>query len=527
MRGPRRSTRAPIGSAYGVPQIIKGKIIEVNTVKHTVTVQGEGNEIHEGIQFMPRQLNPDGTGSFVTPETNMIVWLCTPSSEATPFVLGCAAVPKQTDADDDEDPNDFRMNRPVLNEGDEMVASRDSGYIIMRKGGILEVAASQVAKTFWMPVENLIQSFCESFAIDSPGGSLSLSIRDEDETWGADRSPVEFNLKVKEFADDPFDIFELKVGRIAEEDDQYIPIAGATGQIVVRLDVNRRFLVNIDKDGNFLKTVFGTEVESTERSKFVTVRQTFQQTVLGLSKYVLADRYAEVNGTDTLSVGLNRTLKVQGNLVETVGGSNTRTISGVVTETLGGVARTIQGDLEEKVFGPSSETVGGGKTISAGEKIAISAGGTISLEASNAPPTPLAPGIKLRSAVGDVEVTTGLLGNVVLGAGAATPSAPLAKISVRNSGSVLICTGPIGLPSAMEVNNTGAQMRTVAGSVTLGVNGAVSLGQPGGGMVVTTATHPFDYITGAPILGISTVTANGIPGVGPVGVPPTFVPVPV
>lgn len=527
MRGPRRNTRAPIATSYGVPQIIKGKIISVDTVKHTVTVQGEGNEIHEGIQFMPRHLSSDGTGSFVSPEANMIVWLCTPSSEATPFILGAAAVPKQTDPEDDEDPNDYRMNRPVLNEGDEMVASRDTGYIIMRKGGILEVASTQLAKTMWVPVENLIHSFCENFIVESPGGVAKLLIRDQDETWGADKSPVELKLTVKEFAGDPFDVFDLRIGRIAAEDDQYIPIAGATGQIVVRLNVNNRFLLNIDKDGNYLKTVYGTEIEATERSRFVNVRQSFQQTVQGLTRYILTDRSTEISGVDRLTVGRNHVVKVGGNLVEEIGGGHTKTVKGRVTETVGGVLQNIQGDMVQKVNGPSSESVGGGKSISSAERMSFTSGGVISIEASNTPPSPLTPGVKIRSSIGDVEVTTGLLGNVVLGAGAATPEAPLAKISVRGTGSVMIMTGPIGLPSAIEVNTSGVQMRTVAGAVTVGVNGAVSLGQLGGGAVVTTATHPVDYITGAPIFGISTVTANGIPGVGPVGVPPTFVPIPV
>ena len=356
---------------------------------------------------------------------------------------------------------------------------------------------------------------------------MELLIRDEDETWGADKSPVEFRLGVKEFAADPFDIFELKVGRVAEEDDQYIPIAGATGQIVVRLDVNKHFLVNIDKDGNFLKTVHGTELEATERSRFVNVRQTFQQTVQGLTRYILSDRSAELAGTDNLSVGLNRTVKVGGFLSEEIGGSHTRKVKGRVTEEIGGLSRVVQGDQDERILGPSAETITGGKTISAGERMSLSAGGVIAIEASNTPPSPLTPGVKIRSSVGDVEVTTGLIGNVVLGAGAVTPDAPLAKISVRSTGSVVIHTGPVGLPSAIEVNATGVQMRTPVGSVTLGVNGAVSLGNLGGGMVVTTATHPVDYITGAPIFGISTVTANGIPGTGPVGVPPTFAPIPI
>lgn len=518
MRGPTRRTRAPIATGYGTPRIIKGKIISVDKVKHTVTVQGENNEVHEGIQFMPRYLNADGTGSFLTPEPNMLVWLCTPSSEFTPFILGCAAIPKQTDSDDAEDPNDFRMNRPVLNEGDEMLASRDSGYVIMRKGGMLEVAATQMARTFWIPVENLIQSFCENFVVDTPGGSMSMLIRDQDETWGAAQSPVEFKLNIKEFANDEFDIFDLRVGRIAAEDDLYIPIAGGTGQIVVRLVVNRHFVLNIDKDGNVLKTVHGTEVEQVLRSKYLTVRESFQQTVLGLTKVLSKDRYVELDGTDALRVTTNRSVKVGGTLSEEIGVGHSRVVKGAVTESLGSVSRVVAGDVREKVYGPSQETVGGGKNISAGEAISLSAGGVVTIDAGNKPPNLLGPAISIKSALGDVHIyTIEPTGNIVLSAGSPTVLASPARHVIKGTGAVVTSVGV----SAAEVNLTGVQLRSGPGSITLGVNGAVSLGQLGGGCVVTTATHPVDYITGAPIFGISTVTANGIPGIGPIGVPPT------
>lgn len=520
-RGPRGSGRTPIASGYGSTRIFRGKILSVDKVKHTVTVQGENNELHEGIACMPKYMSGDGTGSFLTPEVNGIVWLCTPSSDATPFILGHAVVPKQTEAgDDNEDPNDYRMNRPVLNEGDEMVASRDSGYIIMRKGGMLEVAASQMARTFWIPVENLIQSFCENFVVDTPGGSLSMLIRDEDETWGADKSPMEFQLGIKEFANDEFDIFDLRVGRIAAEDDTFIPIAGGLGQIVARLVINRHFIINIDKDGNFLRTLHGTDIENIEGSKFSTVQKTFQQIVKGLHSHIGKDRSVALDGSDSLTVGVNRTVDVQGSVTETIGGALTRSVTGKVTETSGEIDRTVQGAVNEVISGPANENVGGSKSLGAGENLNFNAAGKMSVTVANGQfAAGELTGLEIVLTLGELHIVD-QLGTIILAAGGLAFAA-VGRILIKPTGAIII-QNALGVAAEFELNATGIKLKTPAGSITLDAKGSVGLGPPGGGAVVTTLTHPVDYITGAPILGSSSVSAGGIPSI--VAIPPVFVP---
>lgn len=521
MAGPRRTTRAPVASSYGSTRVIRGKIISVDKVKHTVTVQGENNEIFEGIQFMPKYINADGTGSFLTPETNSIVWLCTPSSDSTPFILGSSALPQQSE-DETVDPNDYRMNRPVLNEGDEMVASRDTSYIIVRKGGMIEVASTQMARTFWIPIENLIQSFCENYTIDTPGGSFSMLCRDEDETWGADKTPMEFQLTVKEFCNDEFDIFDLRVGRIAAEDDTYIPIAGSLGQIVARLVINRHFTINIDKDGNCLKSMQGTDIESIEGSKFSTVQKTFQQVVKGLYSHTGKDRNVELQGYDKLRVGTDQSVTVTGSVSYEIGGAETKTVTGKVTETTGEIVRSVQGAVNETISGPANENVGGTKVLGAGENLQLNAAGKVSVKAANAQWPLESTGLEIVLTNGELQIVD-QLGTIILAAGGFADVAA-GRIVIKPTGSIII-QNALGITSEFELNATGVRMKTAAGDVTLDAKGSVHLGTLGlGGGVVTTQTHPFDYITGMPILGVSTVTATGIPAPGPVGIPAVFMP---
>ena len=72
----------------------------------------------------------------------------------------------------------------------------------------------------------------------------------------------------------------------------------------------------------------------------------------------------------------------------------------------------------------------------------------------------------------------------------------------------------------MSRNASGANISTAAGAIAIDVTGTVDLGPNigGSGYVVTTATHPFDLVTGAPIFGSQFVRASsgtnalGLPG---------------
>jgi hypothetical protein len=517
---PRTIGKTPVATAYSGVKIIQGRILSVDKVAHTVDVMGENNESFPGISFLPKYLNPsDGSSSFLVPEVNMVVWVCRPSSQSQPFVLGAAS--PHTQSEDGEDPDNYRLNRPVLNEGDEMI-SRGSGYIVARKSGMIEIGSSQMSRTLWVPVDNLIHSLCENFIIDTPGGSMTLSVRDEDETWGSDISPVEFRLNIKEFANDQFDMFDLRVGRIAAEDDTFIPIVGGTGEIVARLVVNRHFIINVDKSGNVLRTLHGSEVENIEGSKFSTVHKTFQQIVRGLYKHDGGSRFVSLSGGDDLTIGTTRRTTIGGAVTEQIGGQVTRDIAGRVLENQGPTELNVKGYLNTNVIGPSNEVVAGGKSLRTGENLEMAIAGKMSVTVGNAQFPLEGKALELIVSKGGELDLVNVAGKIVHAAGGIADFA-VARIVIKPTGSIVI-QNALGLGAQFEVNATGVKLSTPAGDITLSSIGAVHLGIPGGGGIVTTATHPFDLITGVPTIGVSTVTANGIPAPGPVGVPPVFIP---
>lgn len=516
--GPRKKTRFPAASGYGSVRIVPAKVQSVDKVKHTCTVHGMyDNEVYEGVAVMAKFLNAgDGTGSWTSPEVNTVVWLCTPSSDSNPFILGWAQVPFQDEADDNADPNDYRMNRPVLNEGDEMIASRDSGYIIIRKGGIVEIAGSQMARTFYIPIENIVQTFAENYKIETPGMEFSALVRDEDESRGVDVSPFEVKLIIKEFANDTAPMIDMRFGRIAAEEDTFVPLGGGIGDIVARLIINQAYKVFVDKSGNISTTIIGNELRTVDKLALHHYEKNLIHRVKGLFRHVGKDRSVELRGVDNLAVGGNRTVEIKGAVTETIDGSVKRVIGGTLTEEVGEVTRDIKGPKNETVLASLNQVVAGGHALKVGENLDMTVGGKTLITVGNAQAE--SAGFQILLANGELNIVD-VTGSIIFAAGG-LPSIAVSTISIGPTGTIEISSG-LG-QITYEQNLTGARIKTPAGEITIDNAGSVHLGPAGEGAVVTTLTHPVDYITGLPILGSSSVGAGGAPSVAPL--PRAFIP---
>lgn len=500
---------------YVSSKCIRAKVLSVDRVKWVATVQGENNEMIEGVAVMPSRISADGGGSYWLPETNSVVWLMYPSSESTPFILGGASLPKQTDEGDDaEDPNDHRMNRPVINEGDHVLAQEGSAFVILRKGGIVEIGASQTCRRFYIPLQNIIHEFSENLITEGSWGKTQFLTRREDESHGEGRSPVEFRMQIRDFAEDA-PIIDVGLGRIAEEDTESV-FQGAVGQIVARFLINNRFRVWIDKDGNSQVYRHGTTTSSYNDARIDYHEKTFLQRVKGLFREELGSHYCAVRGNQTVEVAGNQSVQVTGSQTETVDGSVTRSTGPVVETVAGGITRILSGGLEEKATNVKT-VASGGHTLEAGSSVETISG-TKQITVSNASFSGTA--YEVVVANGEIHLHN-VLGKTILACGPTVDLAP-SRIVAKINGTVEISTN-LGLIK-IEQNASGVQIKTAAGEVSLDNAGTVLLGPPGRGCVVTTLTHPIDFVTGAPIFGTASVQAGGFPSL--IGLPSTFVPDP-
>jgi hypothetical protein len=505
-------------------QVFKARVLSVDRTRFTVDVVGENNEHFTGIPIQTGYVGSSGQGSFWMPEANSIVYLCQPSDSHTPFLMGGCALPKEQ-AEDEDAQDDYRQSRPVLNEGDQMVASSSDGnFIVMRKGGVLEVGGSQTCQRLYIPLTelgNFIRDFCQNYELVTTGGSLSWTTRRGDEAHGGGtKTPAEFSLQIKEFTGEE-SVINLKLGRIKEEDGQKL-VGGLSDQVIASLVIGgfgtrrqqQNFRLYVDKGGNVMRYIHGTC--TTEHNGPVNERYNKSRTaqVIGQFRSRLGSRYTEVLQDDYLSAR-NRVTKLSGNLEETISGSVIRT-TGQVTEKIKGSWTTeVEGLVQQSVTGSSEETVAEEKNSHVGKGRHEVVGGRYTLHVGNSQVDDV--GYDVTVAVGEIHVHD-VTGKIKISVGPSSGLA-VASVTVKPTGTVILETAA---KTKVEVNGTGVSVSTPAGEMTVDLVGTVALGLPAGrGAVVTTTTHPVDYVTGAPILGASSVVAGGIPS--PVGLVSTFV----
>jgi hypothetical protein len=184
------------------------RIINVNIQDWTVDVMSEyGNKKYFDIQVMSPYFHfMNAEGIYVQPEPGCLVWLCRPTSGefAAPFVMGFQAP-------FDEDTASFRNGRQTLNPGDIMMRTRDENFVILRRGGVVQIGATPMTQRMFIPIRNFIKDFCENYELYTLGGQLTWITERTDQTVDG-AAPTKFSLLAKEKANNPLNIAELTVG---------------------------------------------------------------------------------------------------------------------------------------------------------------------------------------------------------------------------------------------------------------------------------------------------------------------------
>jgi hypothetical protein len=148
----------------------------------------------------------------VMPEVGAYAWICKQSTgrNAPLFILGFKAP-------FDENNVNYRCNRQNLNPGDIMMRTRDENFVILRRGGVLQIGSTPTCQTMYIPIQNIMKHFCENFEINAFGGELKWLVDRDDQTTDG-TAPVKLALRVKEKANDKLHIANISIGSHGEGD---------------------------------------------------------------------------------------------------------------------------------------------------------------------------------------------------------------------------------------------------------------------------------------------------------------------
>jgi len=244
-----RSPKAASG-----PAIIElAKVTGVNVRQFTIDAFGVLVE-HPfyNVPFSSGYAHSDHPGGiYAMPEVGAYCYICT-TSEPTQFVLAWVPNPNTTilegqeieSVDGDTVRPDFRANRDFLEPGDIYLGTVDGNKIIARKGGIIQVGATSLASTLYIPIENTIRDFFQRYQAYSPLGEIdwghaaitpteiftqttstptgaSLTVDEQQALNNAMSTPVLVKYSIKDLAQEDVSeghyTVELRVGRLTEE----------------------------------------------------------------------------------------------------------------------------------------------------------------------------------------------------------------------------------------------------------------------------------------------------------------------
>jgi hypothetical protein len=208
----------------GYPAYIhEGRIINVNFVNWTIDFQSQFDQKQFfDVQVSSPYMHPNhGEGIYVMPEINSKCLVCIPSDGPPPFVLAFIMpmetkdVPpeEQTSSATASEGSTFAGGRKRAKSGDIIVKGRDGNFVILHRGGVLQVGASEVAQRIYIPLQNIITDISQNYEHHNSGGSINWGIASSSTD---DNPETEFRQTFRLFANDEKADVRLAVGKVRQ-----------------------------------------------------------------------------------------------------------------------------------------------------------------------------------------------------------------------------------------------------------------------------------------------------------------------
>lgn len=176
------------------------------TAKFAVPVLGQDRG--GGLNFMP------------VPES--FCYVAIPGDGTGSFILGFTEIENPdenqgSDTTDSDDPS-YAGERPRLEPGDIALTTKDGNFIYVRRGGIVQIGASQLAQRIYIPVENIVRDYYQRYHGFSPIGEMiwEHSLVTEDALNDGDISAI-VKFSCKEKIQDASNSVEVRVGHLGPE----------------------------------------------------------------------------------------------------------------------------------------------------------------------------------------------------------------------------------------------------------------------------------------------------------------------
>lgn len=300
-----RTPDGPSHRRYSHFRCEEATITNVNRNTYTVTCQTRHSDKEpEDIQILaPYHHYGNGEGIHHLPEVGAICLLAWPSDNTSPFIMGyigAANIRNSTDGDPERSTPDgsgsmtdvsFRSRRPQLNPGDIAITTRDENFLYLRRGGVVQIGATPIAQTIYIPVLNYMKHFSENFEHHTFGGDVAWTV-DRQESDPSGNAPATYIFHMNEFAQDAKATVRI----------QHLPLGGSGDKSAWTVHVAPQ---GIDRDDGSVDNEVYSMVITTGGDK---------------TEIIGGDRTVTVKGNDSQTIQGNRTVRVTGDESTTADG---------------------------------------------------------------------------------------------------------------------------------------------------------------------------------------------------------------
>lgn len=223
----RTSMTQPEG--LGASDIAMFRVINVDLVNYTIDVFSQFDQMRLlAVPIGSPYLHPNrGDGFSVVPEVGSKCAICWPGDSSPPFVLafvmphetvpdsGDSAAPQGTSerSSSNQSPStaSYAGGRGKGKPGDMAVRGRDGQFVVLHRGGVLQLGCTELAQRVYVPLNNLIMDFAENYALHNSGGSIKWGIQEGE---GEKNLPAEFKQTFRVYANDKYADIRVGAGRV-------------------------------------------------------------------------------------------------------------------------------------------------------------------------------------------------------------------------------------------------------------------------------------------------------------------------
>lgn len=303
-----QSRGAPTHNRFSHFRCETGIITDVNRKKWVATVETKytAKTVPDVQLASPYHHYLGGEGIHVLPEVGATVLVAFPSDNSYPFIMAYLPVAAQDLRADNTgevlEEFGWRSRRPVMNPGDLMLTTRDNNFLALRRGGVVQLGATAVAQTVYLPIRNYIKHFCENYEVNTLGGDIEWRV-DRVESDPSGQAPCTYQFHMQEFAQDAKASLRIR---------HYPAGQSANPKVVWDIAIAPQ---GIDRDTGELSGEVYTMAIAMDGSK---------------TEFLGANRKTTVNGDDTLEIG--------GSWKVSAGGSGTLDIRGALKMKSGSTA---------------------------------------------------------------------------------------------------------------------------------------------------------------------------------------------